>query len=64
MVGTMNNKDQRDEQDPLDRALEEMRAIHADTSYKKTWAERMKESGERLDASMASLEEAMKKIRD
>ena len=60
---TMNNKNQRDNQDPLDRALEKMRATMADTSYKKTWAERMKESGEELDAKMASLRETMKKLR-
>ena len=60
---TMNNKTQKNSQDPLIRALEKMRATMADTSYKKTWAERMKESGEELDAKTASLREARKKLR-
>ena len=59
----MNNKTQKNSQDPLIRALEKMRATAADTSYKKTWAERMKESGEELDAKTASLREARKKLR-
>ena len=55
---TMNNKTQKNSQDPLIRALEKMRATMADTSYKKTWAERMKESlktGRQLPDTMGTV---------